>query len=196
VDLFTLSGSTVAVPLASWMSGMFLAAAAESAPVPPPLPTVFAAVEVHGSLLSDVPNRSLATATAGYGARAGVRGTRWGAFLQLEQNAWRGMEAAKGFDAGALNIALGGELHFADGRCRTALGLGTSTLLFRTVLDAPGTTGLFVDVRPVGLRWELPRGFTLQFDPLTVAIVAPVLGGIPLVQLEYRTLLSVEWASR
>jgi hypothetical protein len=184
------------VPLASWMSWVLLAAPAEGPAAPPPAPSLFAAVEVHGSLLSDVPNRSLATATLGYGVRGGIRGTRWGAFLHVEQNAWRGVEAAQGFDAGALNVALGGELHFADGRCRTALALGTSTLLFRTVLDAPGTTGMFLDVRPVGLRWSLPRGFTLQFDPLTAAIVAPVLGGIPLLQLEYRTLLSVEWATR
>ena len=182
--------------LASWMTLMLLAAPAEELPAPAPRPALFAAVELHGSLLSDVPNRSLAAATAGYGLRGGLRGSRWGAFLQVEQNAWRGVEAAQGFDPGVLNVALGGELQFAEGRCRTALALGTSTLLFRTALDAPGATGLFVDVRPVGLRWSLPRGFVLQFDPLTAAIVAPVLGGIPLVQLEYRTLLSVEWSSR
>lgn len=182
--------------LGSWMTLVVLASAAEETAAPAPRPTPFAAVEFHGSLLSDVPNRSLAAATAGYGARAGLRGSRWGAYLQVEQNAWRGVEAARGFDAGTFNAALGGELQFAEGRCRTALALGTSTLLFRTALDAPGTTGLFVDVRPVGLRWSLPRGFTLQFDPLTAAIVAPVLGGIPLLQLEYRTLLSVEWAAR
>jgi len=190
----------VAVSVGSWVVGALLASGALEAPVPeaaPPSPrSLFVAAELHGSLLSDVPNRSLAAATAGYGVRAGLRGTRWGAYLQLEQNAWRGVEAATAWDAGTFNAALGGELRFAEGRCRTALALGTSTLLFRTPLDAPGSTGLFLDVRPVGLRWELPRGFTLQLDPLTAAIAAPVLGGIPLLQLEYRTLVSVEWATR
>lgn len=181
----------------SCVVGALLASGAPEASVPTPAArALFVAAEVHGSLLSDVPNRSIATATAGYGVRAGVRGARWGAFLQVEQNAWRGVEAASAWDAGTFNAALGGELRFADGRCRTALAVGTSTLLFRTPLDPAGSTGLFLDVRPVGLRWELPRGFSLQLDPLTAAIAAPVLGGIPLIQLEYRTLLSLEWASR
>ncbi len=185
--------------LGSWMLGTLLASAAVEAPAADgalPARAFFVAAEFHGSLLSDTPNRSLAAATAGYGARAGLRGARWGAFLQLEQNAWRGVEAAAGWDAGVLNAALGGELRFAEGRCRTALAVGTSTLLFRTPLDPPGSTGLFLDVRPVGLRWGLPRGFTLQFDPLSVALAAPALGGIPLIQLAYRTLLSVEWSTR
>ena len=193
----------MALAVGSWMLGTLLASAAVEGPAPEPLSdlaapsrTVFVAAEFHGSLLSDTPNRSLAAATAGYGLRAGLRGTRWGAFLQVEQNAWRGVEVATGWDAGTFNAALGGELRFAEGRCRTALALGTSTLLFRTPLDPPGSTGLFLDVRPVGLRWELPRGFTLQLDPLTAAIAAPVLGGIPLIQLEYRTLVSVEWSTR
>ncbi|MBM4378811.1 MAG: hypothetical protein FJ086_05845 [Deltaproteobacteria bacterium] len=190
------------VSVGSWVVGALLASAAVESPSPAPEAaseaprSLFLAAELHGSLLSDTPNRSLAAATAGYGLRAGLRGARWGAFLQVEQNAWRGVEVATAWDAGTFNAALGGELRFAEGRCRTALALGTSTLLFRTPLDPPGSTGLFLDLRPVGLRWQLTRGFTLQFDPLTVAAAAPVLGGIPLIQLEYRTLLSVEWDSR
>ena len=63
-------------------------------------------------------------------------------------------------------------------------------------LDAP-TEGrrlerTLADLRPAGLRWRPTRRLCVAFDPLSLAIVAPVLGSPGIVQLEYRTLLGVE----
>jgi len=63
---------------------------------------------------------------------------------------------------------------------------------FDTAFDSKGTVGLFLDVRPAGLRWSFPHQLALVFDPLSLAIVAPVLGDPGILQLEYRTLLGVE----
>ena len=52
--------------------------------------------------------------------------------------------------------------------------------------------GLFLDLRPAALRWTLSRHLVLVLDPLTVALVAPVLGSPGIHQLEYRTLLGLE----
>jgi hypothetical protein len=42
------------------------------------------------------------------------------------------------------------------------------------------------------LRWRPSRFLAVAFDPLSLAIVAPVLGSPGILQLEYRTLLGVE----
>ena len=52
---------------------------------------------------------------------------------------------------------------------------------------------MFVDVRPVALRWRFHDRVTLQVDPLTFTVVAPVLERIPLVLVEYRTVVGVEF---
>lgn len=44
----------------------------------------------------------------------------------------------------------------------------------------------------MGLRWPLAHQLALVFDPLSVAIVAPVLGDPGILQLEYRTVLGIE----
>ena len=43
-----------------------------------------------------------------------------------------------------------------------------------------------------GLRWRPSRFVAVAFDPLSLAIVAPVLGSPGIVQLEYRTVLGAE----
>jgi hypothetical protein len=69
---------------------------------------------------------------------------------------------------------------------------GPSILWFDATFNTKGTTGLFVDLRPAGLRWRPARSIALAFDPLSLALVAPVLSSPGIAQLEYRTLLGVE----
>ena len=95
---------------------------------------------------------------------------------------------------GAFNIGLGGEYLYFARRMRTALYIGPSVLLFDTGIDEAGTTGIYLDVRPTGIRWRLHDQVLVQFDPLTFTIVAPSLSGIPLVVIEYRTALAVEFS--
>jgi hypothetical protein len=154
---------------------------------------IFAAAELHGSLLSDVPDAAVLQSTFGGGVRGGYR---WesgaGAYLQFEQNLWLAAESSGEFVDGAYNIGLGGEYVYAGGFVRTALAMGPSILAFDTVLDQAGSTGIFIDARPVGLRWQLHERVLLGVDPIHWALVAPVIDGIPLIQIEYRTAIYVE----
>ncbi len=152
----------------------------------------FAGVEAHGSLLSDAPERSFINATMGYGLRAGYRLGRWGLVAQVERNYWLPTELSHAVVPGALNIGIGAELLAVDGRVRLSATAGPSILWFDATFDGKGTTGLFVDLRPAGLRWRPSRFVAVAFDPLSLAIVAPVLGSPGILQLEYRTLLGAE----
>ncbi|MCA9539087.1 MAG: hypothetical protein KC620_09370 [Myxococcales bacterium] len=154
----------------------------------------FAQLEAHGSLLSDVADRSLLAGTFGGAARGGYRWQGWGAFLHIEQDSWLTTDNKTEVVQGAVNIGVGGEYTFAEGFVRTSVAVGPSILLFETVLDDPGSVGVFLDTRPLGLRWTLHEHFALGLDPIGFTVVAPVLDGIPLVQVEYRTALYVEGA--
>jgi len=152
----------------------------------------FAEAEGHVSLLSDAPERSYLNATLGYGLRGGYRFGRWGLLGQVERNYWLPTELSHDLVGGALNIGVGAEWLAVGGRVRLSATAGPSILWFDATFDRKGTTGLFADLRPAGLRWRPGRRLCVAFDPLSLAIVAPVLGSPGIVQLEYRTLLGVE----
>lgn len=175
---------------AAWLS---LLTAAPAAADLPDLTGPYAQFEGHLSLLSDLVGRSLLAGTFGYAGRGGWRFGPWGVFVQVEHNLWVTSELEQDVVTGALNVGVGGELVYADGFVRTSLALGPSVLVFDTALDEAGSTGVFLDLRPVGLRWALDPQWTLGFDPLGFSLVAPVLEGIPLVQVTYRTGLYLEW---
>lgn len=153
----------------------------------------YADVEVHGTLLNGTPSAPLLGVNSGWAVRGGVLHSGWGAFLQVEQSLWQGTEYGARMVPGALSLGVGGELRFADGLVRSSLAVGPSLLLFDTQIDKAGHVGVFLDVRPLGLRWPLGRHVTLGLDPLSFAIVAPVLSGIPLVRVQYRTTLGMEF---
>lgn len=153
----------------------------------------YAQFELHASFLSGVADRSILGTTFGYAARAGFRVERWGAFLTVEQNLWVTSDGNTGVRGGALNIGVGGEFIYANGHVRASMALGPSILLHRTLLDDPGSTGIFFDIRPAGLRFPIIDDLRLCFDPISLAIVMPVLSGIPLVMVEYRTTLTAEY---
>jgi len=152
----------------------------------------FVQLEGHLSALSDATDRALLAGTFGVGARAGWRWSDWGAFLQIEHNMWLSTELTQEVVQGAVNIGIGGEYTFAEGFCRTSLSLGPSILAFDTVLDDAGAIGFFLDARVLGLRWTPHERIVLGLDPIAFAIVAPVLDGIPLVNVEYKTVFYVE----
>jgi hypothetical protein len=157
---------------------------------------VFVTLEGHASLLSDIPGRSFLNATFGYGLRAGYRRGAWGVVIALERNLWLPTELSNDIEAGALNLGAGIEWIGFDGRFRASAVAGPSVLWFDAALDDKGTLGLFIDLRPAGLRWSLGHpgagAITLVFDPLSLALVAPVLDTPGIRQVEYRTLLGLE----
>jgi len=158
----------------------------------PPLGYFFLQAGGHLSFLSDASDRSMLGNTFGYSVSGGYRRGGWGIFARAEHNLWMTVELNRSVTMGAFNLALGAErLYFGD-RVRTSLAAGPSILLFDTKLDQPGETGLYLDIRPLGVRWPLGDRFVLILDPLSAALVAPVLGKIPLVMVEYRTTLLVE----
>ena len=128
----------------------------------------------------------------GYGIRAGYRLGRLGLVAEVERNYWLPTELSHALVPGALNIGVGAEWLAFDGRVRLSATAGPSILWYDATFDSKGTTGLFVDLRPAGLRWRPSRFVAVAFDPLSLAIVAPVLGSPGILQLEYRTLLGAE----
>ncbi|MCP4602467.1 MAG: hypothetical protein GY847_18455 [Proteobacteria bacterium] len=154
----------------------------------------FASVDGHISILSDLADWSLLAGTFGYGIRGGYRWKSWGVFGQFEHNMWVATEQNTEVVQGAFNIGVGADFVYANGFVRTSLALGPSILAFDTVLDDAGNTGLFIDLRPVGLRWAVHEYLVLGLDPITFALVAPVLGGIPLIYVQYRTGIYLEAA--
>jgi hypothetical protein len=159
---------------------------------PTPVRGPVVAFEAHLSLLSDVADRSVLASAFGYALSVTSRvGRDWLVGAKVEHDLWSTFELEGGIDLGALSIAMVvAKLHL-DGRVRTTVAAGPSVLLFDTGLDRRGNVGLYVELRPLGIRWSRPRA-TVVLDPLTFAVIAPVLTNIPLVQIQYRTTLQVE----
>jgi hypothetical protein len=153
----------------------------------------FAQVEVHGSLLNDTADSSLIGVTFGAAVKVGHRWGRWGVFLSLEQNSWLSADFGSTLEPGAINIGVGGEVTYAGGFIRTSLAVGPSVLLWDTALDDAGSTGIFVDVRPVGLRWAVKDWLVLMFDPMSFALVAPVLSSPSVTLVQYRATFTTEF---
>jgi len=112
--------------------------------------------------------------------------------LQFEQDFWVATEFDVRVTQGAYNIAVGVDFTYFEGRAHTSIAFGPSILAFNTPLDGRGSVGWFMDVRPIGLQWDVHRFVRLGLDPISFAVVAPSLDGIPLVQIEYRTTFYLE----
>lgn len=147
----------------------------------------FVGVALHASFLSDIRGLSNLLPTFGYGLRVGRRWDNLGGFVQIEHNLWWATESKQGLNLGALNVGLGFDAVYANGKVESSVAAGPSILLQSTPLDYAGHVGLFCELRPVGLRWKADDHVAITFDPLSLAIVAPVLGGIPLIHIQYRT---------
>lgn len=114
------------------------------------------------------------------------------ALLLAEWNPWFSLQTANAFQPGVLDVGVGYELRFFDERMATVLVAGASTLLFESALDRPGATGPFFGVQPAVFRWPLGSVW-LRLTPLSLFVMAPVLGSIPLAQVQFRSLVGLEW---
>jgi len=129
------------------------------------------------------------------GIEGGLRLEEYGILGKVDLNPWFNSQDLKGsLKPGVLNVGVGGEYRYFNERCRSAVFVGPSILLFDTALDTKGTTGFFLDIITVSLRWPLGDVVTMRFDPATVHLVVPVLSGIPLISLQYRHTVAVEWS--
>ena len=152
----------------------------------------FVRAESHASVLSDAPERSVLASTFGVGVRGGYTWGQWRGLAHLERNYWLSTELADRMKAGALNLGFGVEYLSAQGFVRTSAGLGTSTLMFETLLDERGTTGLFFDLRPVELCWMPLDSLGITLTPFSFTYVSPVLDNPPIRMVLYRTILGLE----
>ncbi len=152
---------------------------------------------IHGTLLAGAGGRSVLNPRFGWAVRGGKRWGRWAGFVQLEQDLWLASDFENNVTQGVLNPGIGLECRYIGGFLATSIAAGPSILLFDTALDDAGQVGFFFDIRPTGMRFrpiDSYEDFILKVEPLTMTFVVPVLTGIPLIQVEYRTVVSVELA--
>ncbi|MCA2981784.1 MAG: hypothetical protein INH41_01140 [Myxococcaceae bacterium] len=156
-------------------------------------PGWFAGLEAHGTLLSGVAERSLLGVRFGGALRGGRRFEgHWGLAGLVESNLWLATELSRArVLRGALNLGVGPEFRWVGDHLRASLLVGPSILLTPTLLDAPGSVGVFVTVTPAQLAWAV-RSLRITLSVLSLSIVAPVLRGIPLVDVQFRTTVGVE----
>ncbi len=167
---------------------------AESAPDSKHMQTreSFVRLELHYSMLTDLAERSDLVPAFGYALKGGYRWGFLGLFLQFEQDFWIGTEYDVRVTQGAYNVAVGVDFTYFEGRAHSSIAVGPSILAFDTLLDSRGSVGWFLDIRPIGFQWDVHRFVRLGLDPISFAVVAPSLDGVPLVQIEYRTTFYLE----
>ena len=114
-------------------------------------------------------------------------------FARGEANAWRDRRD-DGTDDFVLvfDLGVGARFDYAGGRLRSSLAAGATLLAIPGDVDTAGTIGAFVDVRPLGFAWPLGPGVRLGVVPLSLTLAVPVLTGIPLVSIQYRTTIFAE----
>ena len=154
----------------------------------------FVTLDAGLSIFGEAAHREYVARAFALSARGGWRWGNWGAFLQLAPAFWFAAEGSEDDElSGALNLGGGGEYLYADGFVRTSLATGPSVLITGTDLDESGQVGFFFELRPAGLRWQVADRWVIGLDPLVLSVIAPVLEGIPLVELEYRTTVTGEY---
>lgn len=127
-------------------------------------------------------------------ARAGHRWGKWGVGGSIEANFFKQEDLTGSDDQyAALLIGVDGEVLAANGWVRSRVGGGLAVLLKGTELDEPGNTGFYLDIKPGGFRFEVADAMRLTFDVLSMTVLLPDASGIPLVDVQFRSSLSLEF---
>jgi hypothetical protein len=77
---------------------------------------------------------------------------------------------------------------------RFGLGVGLSMLNADMLGVNAGNLGVFLNVRAMGLIWELSDGVAVTADPLDIALPAPGLTGWPILFTQYRASLGLQFS--
>jgi hypothetical protein len=174
----------------SILIGLATSVEAQDSPVSRP----YVASDLGLAIFGEAAHREYIARAASLSTRAGLRWGDWGAYLQLEGAFWIAADGSEGDEwTGVVNFGVGGEYLYADDFVRTALAVGPSMLITGTDIDEPGGVGFFFELRPAGLRWALGEGWNIGLDPVVLSLTSPVLQGIPLIELEYRTTVVGEY---
>lgn len=177
----------------TWIFVTILSLASATAHASPPKDTsgAFVRSNIGLSFISERIYGQQRWGTIGYGAQLGVRGEVFDASLLAEHSLWPNSIEASFPNVFNLGLAVG--FLSAESELRSSLAAGISVMLFSTVLESRGTTGIFTDFNPIAWRFEV-WGHTAEIAPLAFQLMIPSLDGIPLVRIVYRTMLSYEWS--
>ena len=146
-----------------------------------------------GAVITAIVERSSRSLSFEYDVYAGYRYRDWGFIGVVEHSIWRTSGADRmGRQEHALNVGVGLEHFNRSGFLRSQVRGGMSILLRANSLDPAGSVGFFLDLRPLGFHWLFKPRWSFFADVLHLALVAPVLSGVPLVDFQFRTSLGVE----
>ncbi len=149
-------------------------------------------VDAGSAFLTATGDASSRSVSIQYGFHLGYRYNDWTILLRAEHGVWRAPELGEQAWQHAANIGIGFERFYVSAFLRTQLVIGTSILLRSNDLDDAPQAGVFVDFRPLGIHWEFAKDWGFVVDLLHIAFVAPVLTGVPLADVQFRTGLSIE----
>lgn len=133
------------------------------------------------------------------GARARFR-KNWLFGADAEWNPWisdpRVIYNTEHFRPGVFNFYFSGvfrlPLENQSFNLRTSISLGVSTMLMDLYGAPRGSTGVYGAVSPLALEWKMARVPYLVIAPLSIALPAPQLNGVPFVYAQYRFTIGVE----
>jgi len=133
---------------------------------------------------------------AGFAAivRGGMRFTNLGWFAEIQLIDWLGYEGGDRANQASANFGLGFEAVYFNRHIRSAISAGMAVLIKEAVPDPEGTMGFYLDLIPAGYVFHPRNHLNLVFTPISLYIGIPSLKGIPLVVIQYRTSLTVEFS--
>ena len=121
---------------------------------------------------------------------------RWTFGIDAEWNPWIAITGG-GPRAGSANlygtVILGFPLAYEKFNLRTTFNLGGSYLLTRLYGADVGSIGLYAGFSPLGLEWKASKTFLVVINPLSFAMPAPKLSGVPLTYPQYRFSIGISF---
>lgn len=114
--------------------------------------------------------------------------------MELGFVGWEGYESADRAMQSSWNFGIGAEVFYFQRRMRTSLAIGASFLYREAPPDPIGTVGAYLDFTPSSYVLRPHRNFGIVLAPLSLFIAVPAFEGIPLVIIQYRTTVTLEFS--
>lgn len=150
--------------------------------------------EVSASFISEEAGDPTTMRALGAGGRLVRQMGRYGVGFGTELNLFETRTVDDDPDRMAAVLA-GADLSVlsGEGYIRSSTSLGTAILLEGSELDEAGSVGFYWEVRAVTFRFLVDDDLVLAFSPLSGVALVPEPSGIPLVDIQYRMNLAVEF---